>query len=373
MPAIAVGSTSIPPRSTATCATPRSASTANGFVALLEEVQRAGQEDRPGGVAGRERDREPHEPTPAARRQPPVREQQEQERDAADERRHPQHVGQHAERGAGRERARLGQQRVRRVAEQDVLERRATPVARNSQPIALRGCRVAMSTPTVGNASMTIDASASMAGEPSEPIDFGVSTPRLSTSERDADRGQGDRERHRPQASLPLRSGASNRARHDIVIVPDCLRAGASSARLLPGRPVIVTVADVAPVEVMLLGSPQVRRDGTAVAFDTRKALALLAHLALTDRARPRDVLAELLWPEHDAEHARGALRRTLSTLRGAVGAEAIDATRERVALVRGSGLEHRRRPLPRAGRRRRARGRGGSVPRRLPRGLRVA
>ncbi len=94
------------------------------------------------------------------------------------------------------------------------------------------------------------------------------------------------------------------------------------------------------PVEVMLLGSPQVRREGTAVAFDTRKALALLAHLALTDRARPRDVLAELLWPEHDAEHARGALRRTLSTLRGAVGAEAIDATRERVALVRGSGLE---------------------------------
>ena len=90
----------------------------------------------------------------------------------------------------------------------------------------------------------------------------------------------------------------------------------------------------------MLLGSPQVRRDGAAVAFDTRKALALLAHLALTDRARPRDVLAELLWPEHDAEHARGALRRTLSTLRGAVGAEAIDATRERVALVRGPGLE---------------------------------
>ena len=96
----------------------------------------------------------------------------------------------------------------------------------------------------------------------------------------------------------------------------------------------------MAPVEVMLLGSPQVRRDGSPVAFDTRKALALLAHLALTDRARPRDVLAELLWPDHDAEHARGALRRTLSTLRGAVGAEAIDATRDRVALVRGPALE---------------------------------
>ena len=71
-------------------------------------------------------------------------------------------------------------------------------------------------------------------------------------------------------------------------------------------------MAEVAPVEVMLLGAPQVRRDGAPVAFDTRKALALLAHLALTDRARPRDVLAELLWPDHDADHARGALRRTL-------------------------------------------------------------
>jgi DNA-binding SARP family transcriptional activator len=95
----------------------------------------------------------------------------------------------------------------------------------------------------------------------------------------------------------------------------------------------------MAPVEVMLLGPPRVERGGSPVAFDTRKAVALLAHLALADRPRPRDVLAELLWPEHDAEHARGALRRTLSTLRGAIGAEALDATRDRVALVRGPGI----------------------------------
>ena len=94
------------------------------------------------------------------------------------------------------------------------------------------------------------------------------------------------------------------------------------------------------PVEVMLLGPPRVERDGTRVAFDTRKAVALLAHLALTDRPRPRDTLADFLWPEHDAEHARGALRRTLSTLRGAIGAGALEATRDRVSLVRGPGLE---------------------------------
>jgi DNA-binding SARP family transcriptional activator len=109
----------------------------------------------------------------------------------------------------------------------------------------------------------------------------------------------------------------------------------------------------MAPVEVMLLGPPRVERGGAPVAFDTRKAVALLAHLALADRPRPRDVLAELLWPEHDAEHARGALRRTLSTLRSAIGAEALESTRDRVALLTGPELEvdvHRFRALTAGG-----------------------
>ena len=89
-------------------------------------------------------------------------------------------------------------------------------------------------------------------------------------------------------------------------------------------------------VKVQLLGPPRVERDGSPVALDTRKAMALLAVLALVERPRPRDVLAELLWPDHDAEHARGALRRTLSTLRSAIGPEAVEATRDRVRLPRG-------------------------------------
>jgi DNA-binding SARP family transcriptional activator len=92
-------------------------------------------------------------------------------------------------------------------------------------------------------------------------------------------------------------------------------------------------------IEVSLLGPPRVERDGVLLAFDTRKALALLAHLALTDRPRPRDALADLLWPATDPEHARGALRRTLSTLRAVVGAERIEATRDHVLLVRGPDL----------------------------------
>ena len=90
---------------------------------------------------------------------------------------------------------------------------------------------------------------------------------------------------------------------------------------------------------VILLGPPRVERDGERVAFDTRKAIALLAHLALADRPRSREALCDLLWPAHDPDRARGALRRTLSTLRGAIGEEWIDAAGDSVALRRGPGL----------------------------------
>lgn len=93
-------------------------------------------------------------------------------------------------------------------------------------------------------------------------------------------------------------------------------------------------------IKVSLLGPPRVEHDGDLVAFDTRKAVALLAHLAVSDRPRPREALADLLWPEADAEHARGALRRTLSTLRAVVGSGLIEATRDHVHLVKGADLD---------------------------------
>jgi DNA-binding SARP family transcriptional activator/tetratricopeptide (TPR) repeat protein len=93
-------------------------------------------------------------------------------------------------------------------------------------------------------------------------------------------------------------------------------------------------------IEVSLLGPPRVHRDGALVAFDTRKALALLAHLALPDRPRSRDSLAHLLWPDTDPDRARGALRRTLSTLRAVVGAELVEATSDHVRLIKDHTIE---------------------------------
>ena len=93
-------------------------------------------------------------------------------------------------------------------------------------------------------------------------------------------------------------------------------------------------------LEVSLIGPPRVTRDGRPVTFDTRKAMALLAHLALAERPRSRETLCELLWPGHDAEHARGALRRTLSALRKSIGEEWIETRGDSVALLRGADLE---------------------------------
>ncbi|WP_423223085.1 ATP-binding protein [Candidatus Amarolinea aalborgensis] len=56
-------------------------------------------------------------------------------------------------------------------------------------------------------------------------------------------------------------------------------------------------------------------------------------------RSHAREALAGLLWPEYDDEHARAALRRTLSTLRAAVGEEHLAIDRETVALVPGANL----------------------------------
>ena len=73
-------------------------------------------------------------------------------------------------------------------------------------------------------------------------------------------------------------------------------------------------------LSLALLGPPVVQRDGAAVTFDTRKAIALLALLAVTGREHSREQLADLLWPEADSAKGRASLRRTLSVTAAAMG-----------------------------------------------------
>ncbi len=92
-------------------------------------------------------------------------------------------------------------------------------------------------------------------------------------------------------------------------------------------------------LKLLLLGSPRLERDGQTVEMDTRKALALLAFLAISGGSHARDGLAALLWPDYDEAGARGAFRRTLSTLNKAVGGSALEVSRENVSLAPDAGL----------------------------------
>ncbi|NJK44044.1 MAG: hypothetical protein HC933_06920 [Pleurocapsa sp. SU_196_0] len=68
-------------------------------------------------------------------------------------------------------------------------------------------------------------------------------------------------------------------------------------------------------LELILLGAGEARLRGVRVELPTRKALALLAYLAL-EGATGRSRLAGLLWSDNDEESARRNLRRELHRLR---------------------------------------------------------
>jgi predicted ATPase/DNA-binding SARP family transcriptional activator len=92
-------------------------------------------------------------------------------------------------------------------------------------------------------------------------------------------------------------------------------------------------------LRILLFGSPQVELDGAAASLETRKALALLAYLALEDRSHSRESLATLLWPDFSAERAFHNLRRSLWAINKALGKEWITGERDSLRLPRTPSL----------------------------------
>ena len=82
-------------------------------------------------------------------------------------------------------------------------------------------------------------------------------------------------------------------------------------------------------LRINLLGAPAIDVAGEPLSVDTRKATALAAYLAVEGGAHSRDSLACLFWPDYEQERSRAALRRTLSTLRTAVGGETLVLARD--------------------------------------------
>lgn len=102
-----------------------------------------------------------------------------------------------------------------------------------------------------------------------------------------------------------------------------------SAVRVLPG-----IGTPPRGLSIRVLGPLEVHADGQPVVVDTRKALAILAVAAVEARPMARDELAVMFWPEADDESARGALRRTLSTLRAALDDRWLQVDRNRIELL---------------------------------------
>lgn len=68
-------------------------------------------------------------------------------------------------------------------------------------------------------------------------------------------------------------------------------------------------------LRMMFLGPPLLECDGEAIELGRRKALALLAYLAVNEWPCSREVLAAMLWPDLDDRRARTGLRQVIAAL----------------------------------------------------------
>ena len=83
-----------------------------------------------------------------------------------------------------------------------------------------------------------------------------------------------------------------------------------------------------------LLGYPKVEVDARAIHPSRRKAIALLAYLAVTGKSHSRETLANLLWPGYPSTTALAHLRRILHAIRTDLGAQCLILDRVRIALA---------------------------------------
>ncbi len=93
------------------------------------------------------------------------------------------------------------------------------------------------------------------------------------------------------------------------------------------------------PTAFFLFGAPRLTHNHTPIHIGRKKALGLLAYLAVSDHPLTREHLATFFWPEHAPDQAYAELRRTLSVLRQALG-DILEADREIVFISPNSSLQ---------------------------------
>lgn len=93
-------------------------------------------------------------------------------------------------------------------------------------------------------------------------------------------------------------------------------------------------------LRLSLLGPFQAELGGLPVQFDTRKAGALIAYLAVGGQPVSRSSLAALFWPDYDTERAYHNLRRVLWSCNKALGKGWLAASAEIIALENENGVQ---------------------------------
>src|SRR5215470_19981704 len=103
---------------------------------------------------------------------------------------------------------------------------------------------------------------------------------------------------------------------------------------------------EMAPHLVLqFLGLPQIQLDDQPVVTDRRKAIGLLAYLAVNDvghapQKYSRESLSALLWPDYEQAKAFTNLRRTIWELHQAIGEDWLIAGRGSVHLNADAQIE---------------------------------
>ncbi len=86
-------------------------------------------------------------------------------------------------------------------------------------------------------------------------------------------------------------------------------------------------------LKLYTLGPPRLELGGKPVDLHLRKAVALVAYLAVTGEPHNRDELATLLWPESSQRNARASLRRMLYNVNKTFGEEILPSGSEMVGF----------------------------------------
>ncbi len=95
----------------------------------------------------------------------------------------------------------------------------------------------------------------------------------------------------------------------------------------------------MAGLEIYLFGTPRIYLNQQPLDVDTRKAIALMAYLAVANAPVNRAQIIELLWADYDETRSRSSLRRTLSVLRKALDRSWLMVEDETLALRQSEEL----------------------------------